>query len=102
MHELAPESRESPSRRARVVVGGRVQGVGFRAYVLGEASTLPVAGWVRNRLDGRVEALVEGAAEAVEILVERMRAGPTFSRVDEVQVEWEPWVGDLEGFEVRR
>jgi acylphosphatase len=71
----------------RAVVQGRVQGVGFRYYAARAARELGVAGWVRNLPDGSVETLVEGDAAAVEGYLDRLRRGPTASRVDGVVVE---------------
>lgn len=62
-------------------VSGRVQGVGFRAWLRREALREGVAGWVRNRRDGTVEAVLQGEAEAVEALVRRARLGPPAARV---------------------
>ena len=77
--------------RRRVVVSGQVQGVGFR-YTLGRAAeTRGVAGWVRNRADGTVEAVFEGEPDAVEALVRLCREGPRGADVDRVEVfEEEP------------
>jgi acylphosphatase len=66
---------------------GRVQGVGFRDALRHEARRLGVNGWVRNRSDGSVEALAQGAPGAVEALVSWARRGPPGSRVEGVQVE---------------
>lgn len=65
----------------RVVVEGRVQGVGFRHAAVQAAITLGVTGWVRNRRDGSVEAFVQGDAAAVERFVEWCRRGPPPARV---------------------
>jgi len=65
-----------------VAVHGRVQGVGFRAFVEGEALARGVEGWVRNRRDGSVEAVFIGEAEAVAAMVEACRRGPFGARVD--------------------
>lgn len=70
-----------------VRVSGRVQGVFYRAWTAEQARDLGVAGWVRNCPDGSVEALLEGTAEAVANLVERMRHGPPAARVGDVMVE---------------
>jgi acylphosphatase len=70
----------------RVLIAGRVQGVGFRWGVEREAGRLGVEGWVRNLSDGRVEARFEGAAEAVDGLVEYCREGPDTARVESVSV----------------
>jgi acylphosphatase len=71
----------------RAVVQGRVQGVGFRYYAAHAAREFGVSGWVRNLPDGSVETLVEGDAAAVEGYLDRLRRGPSASRVDGVVVE---------------
>ncbi len=86
--------------RAHVFVAGRVQGVGFRAYTVDEAGVRRVAGWVRNTLDGRVEAVFEGERAAVEAMIEWCRKGPRAARVSSVDVTWEEPVGEV-GFAVR-
>ena len=73
------------ARRCRVC--GRVQGVGFRFFVAAEAERLKVGGYVRNRDDGSVEAFIEGEEAGVLALVERLRQGPHWSRVEDVHVE---------------
>lgn len=75
--------------RRRVVVRGRVQGVWFRQSTLRTATALQVGGWVRNRLDGTVEAVFEGPADAVEAAVAWCAAGPPGARVEDVAVEVE-------------
>ena len=60
----------------RLIATGRVQGVGFRQFVLRIAHELNVTGWVRNRADGTVEAIVCGDAAAVEAMIDRARRGP--------------------------
>lgn len=61
---------------AHILVHGRVQGVGFRAWVQHQAELRGLKGWVRNRRDGTVEALVSGPAEAVEAMLRVCRRGP--------------------------
>ena len=87
--------------RRRVVVSGRVQGVGFRAETRFMAEACGVVGWVRNRPDGSVEASFEGDPQAVEALVGFCRTGPRLARVERVDVFEEPVEG-LAGFEFRR
>ncbi|HWC91581.1 MAG TPA: acylphosphatase [Pseudolabrys sp.] len=65
-----------------VAIRGRVQGVGFRAFVEHEALRRGVAGWVRNRRDGSVEAVFSGAPEAVAAAIEACRRGPPGARVE--------------------
>jgi acylphosphatase len=72
--------------RRRVLVDGRVQGVFFRQSCRREAELRGVTGWVRNRSDGRVEAVFEGSPDAVEAMVAWCRGGPPGARVDEVEV----------------
>ena len=69
----------------RITFYGKVQGVGFRAFVFMHAERLKLDGFVRNRKDGTVEALCCGAAQAVEELLETCRKGPPASRVDKVE-----------------
>lgn len=77
----------SPAHRsAHLHIEGRVQGVGFRYWTGGEAHRLGLAGWVRNRRDGSVEAVVHGAPDAVEAMIAACRLGPRAARVDRVVV----------------
>ena len=86
--------------RRRVVVRGRVQGVFFRDAAQQEAARAGVAGWVRNRDDGAVEAVFEGDPGAVERLVEWCRSGPSSADVEDVEATEEEPEG-LSGFETR-
>ena len=70
----------------RLVVRGRVQGVGFRAFVEETAFDLGLRGWVRNRRDGSVEAVAAGAPTAVDAFIEAVRLGPRAARVDAVDI----------------
>lgn len=72
--------------RRRIVVEGRVHGVGFRASCAGIARRLDLQGWVRNRPDGTVEVLAAGSAQAVEELTQWCRHGPPTARVLRVMV----------------
>ena len=67
-------------------ISGRVQGVGFRIYMERKARELNVTGWVRNRGDGSVEAVVEGAPGAVEAMIAWARRGPSSAVVSEVRI----------------
>lgn len=69
-----------------VHVTGRVQGVWFRAWTREQAQELGVSGWVRNRSDGSVEAVVSGPSEAVEALITALREGPPAAEVEDVRV----------------
>ncbi|HSN21189.1 MAG TPA: acylphosphatase, partial [Usitatibacter sp.] len=90
----------SESRRTvRLVVRGRVQGVGYRFATVREAVRLGISGWVRNRADGSVEALAQGTPAAIDALVEWAQRGPPASRVEDVDVS--EAAGEFESFEVR-
>jgi acylphosphatase len=88
------------SVRRHVTVSGEVQGVFFRETARRKATEAGVAGWITNRSDGRVEAVFEGPAEAVDELVEFCRQGPTAATVEDVDVKTEEPEG-LSGFDVR-
>lgn len=84
----------------RVVISGRVQGVGFRWSVQREARRLGIGGWVRNLPDGRVEALFEGEDRAVESAVEFAGRGPDNATVQSARATTVPGEGSLE-FRIR-
>ena len=88
------------TKRVHVFISGRVQGVGFRNYVEGQARKVKVTGFVRNLADGRVEAVVEGPAEAVQAVVDEMKHGPRSARVEKFEVKDEPPAGDFDSFEI--
>lgn len=89
--------------RVHIWVKGRVQGVGFRAYVeYGARQIEGLTGWVRNVGYDRVEAIAEGDRAEVERFIEMMKEGPRGSRVDETNVEWEKPTGEFQMFGVRR
>jgi acylphosphatase len=71
----------------RLTIRGRVQGVGFRAWVSDRADEQGIAGWVRNRRDGSVEALVSGPSDVVDRFVQDVRRGPPGARVKSVDIE---------------
>ena len=82
-----------------LIVSGRVQGVGFRFYMERKAREHGVAGWVRNRRDGTVEAMVQGSADAVQAMIGWARRGPPSAVVADVQVE--DGSGEYSAFEAR-
>ena len=85
--------------RRRVIVRGRVQGVFFRDTLRRMAETRGVSGWARNRDDGAVEAILEGAGDAVESMLRFCREGPERAEVEDVEVLEEEPEG-LSGFRV--
>lgn len=87
--------------RVHLVVHGRVQGVYFRQSSAEEAGRLEVRGWVRNRRDGTVEAVVEGARAQVDAFVAWCRRGPPMAVVTQLDLTESEPVGLPEGFDVR-
>lgn len=87
--------------RAHIFVQGMVQGVFFRVKTRQKAKVLGVTGWVKNLPDGRVEAVFEGGKEKVEQIIEWIKKGPLFSRVDDVKIDFEECKGEFENFEIR-
>ena len=83
-----------------VSITGRVQGVFFRGWMREQAEELGVTGWVRNCPDGRVETHVEGAAAAVEQMIELLREGPPAAQVENVRI-WDVDTFEFDDFEVR-
>lgn len=71
--------------QVRVVIHGRVQGVWFRGWTVEEARARGLKGWVRNRRDGTVEAIFDGADQAVAAMIEACREGPPAARVTEIE-----------------
>jgi acylphosphatase len=95
-------SSASPgSARLDATVVGRVQGVGFRYFVLREAMALGLDGWVANTSDGAVRCVAEGARPSLETLLQRLHEGPVSATVDRVSAAWMPATGTLGPFEVR-
>lgn len=74
-------------RYARLIIHGRVHGVGFRAFVEREAIDRKIAGWVRNRRDGSVETVIAGDEITLDEMIEACGRGPAVARVDWVDIE---------------
>jgi len=89
-----------PAIRAHVYISGHVQGVYFRAETLNLARRLGVTGWVRNLWDGRVEAVFEGEAQAVEQMIQWCWRGPEGAAVENVEVRYESATGEFGGFRI--
>ena len=84
-----------------LVIHGRVQGVWYRGWAVDTARSLGLAGWVRNRRDGTVEAVVQGGREAVERFIALARDGPPSAGVERIEVSDEE-TAVLSGFDQRR
>lgn len=87
--------------RLHLWVTGRVQGVGFRAFVQDVAESLGVNGWVRNVGWNQVESVAEGPRSELEKFSQRVQRGPSVSRVDEFHEDWEIPTREFDSFEIR-
>jgi acylphosphatase len=87
--------------RLHLWVSGRVQGVGFRAYVVDQFRIFGVKGWVRNVGYDQVEAVAEGRRDSLERFAEAVGQGPRAARVDEAHSEWEACTGEFQRVEIR-
>lgn len=88
-------------KRVHIRVFGDVQGVGYRFNVIEETRNLNLLGWVRNTPSGGVEIVAEGEKTSLEKLIEWCDEGPTFSRVENVDVEWQKYTGEFSTFDVK-
>jgi len=86
--------------RLHAFILGDVQGVSFRWFVGEEAMRLGLRGWVRNRRDGRVEVLAEGERPSLTVLLEGLRRGPRFARVEGVDIDWTEASGEFSDFRI--
>jgi acylphosphatase len=87
--------------RVRIKVYGMVQGVFFRAHTQEEAARLGLTGYVKNTIDGGVEAVAEGDRETLQKLVAWCRHGPPAAKVDSINVEWLKATGEYSNFRIR-
>ena len=83
-----------------IYISGRVQGVGFRAFTRSQAAVLDIKGWVKNLHDGRVEAVIEGKKNNVAQMLNKLKKGPSFARVDDFEVS-EQKIDNFDDFEIR-
>jgi acylphosphatase len=89
------------TERLEAVVHGRVQGVGYRIFVIRQATRLGLTGWVANEPSGRVRCVAEGPRDALETLLGILRAGPAGAAVERVDASWSPPSGSFADFDVR-
>ena len=88
-------------QRLDATVRGRVQGVGFRYFVIHRAMDLRLTGWVANEHDGSVRCVAEGPRPAVEQLLRSLETGPAGAVVERVTTAWGPATSSFRSFEVR-
>ena len=92
---------QNESVRVHIHVNGRVQGVGFRGFVMEVGSRLELTGWVRNVGYDEVETVAEGHRSALEHFLEEVSRGPRGAHVDGVHSDWETATGEFPRFEMR-
>jgi acylphosphatase len=95
-------SIENEQARLHVYVSGRVQGVGFRYFVLDHAQRLNLTGWVRNLWNGGVELIAEGEQAQLEQLLAVIKRGPAGARVNKIEPRWSAFAGEFGGFHIRQ
>jgi acylphosphatase len=88
--------------RVHILISGKVQGVFFRLETYHRAIEKNVTGWVKNRSDGRVEAIFEGNKENVQRLIDFCENGPKGAIVNKVEIKWERYTGTFSDFKIRR
>lgn len=86
--------------RMHLIIEGRVQGVWFRESTRREAVALKLTGWVKNRPDGTVEAVIEGPEQEVNQLVVWCHQGPPAARVSGIRKDQETWQGEFDAFDI--
>ena len=101
MRDGEPGRRLQAVRRLEAVAHGRVQGVGYRMFVVDAATGLDVVGWVANEAGGSVRVVAEGPEPRLLELLRALRDGPVGARVDRVDERWSGAIGDFERFSVR-
>jgi len=90
----------NPSR-ARIIISGYVQGVGYRFFACDRAQSLGIAGFVKNRPDGQVEVVAEGDKDILEDFISILKRGPSVASVNDVKVSWENSSGEFRSFNIR-
>ena len=86
--------------KVNLTISGKVQGVGFRYFVLRQAQELGILGWVSNKPNGDVEAFAQGEKADLEQFIAKVKKGPSFSRVEDVSLFWVNEADQYFGFEI--
>ena len=95
---MSSQLEDTPTVKMKIT--GKVQGVGFRYFVLRKAQELGIKGWVSNKSNGNVEALAHGEKADLEQFIAKVKEGPSFSRVDDVNLNWVNEAEQYFGFEI--
>ncbi len=99
---MSIETTEKSQRKcARVVVYGRVHGVGFRHFAQATATRCGLVGWVRNNYDGTVEIWAEGLEDAFDPFLKVLKRGPSSSHVRTIDIQWQSPLGKFHSFNIR-
>lgn len=86
-------------KRVQIIISGLVQGVGYRIWMKKNALDLGLTGWVKNRSDGKVEAVIEGKSESVTMLVHLVKHGPDAAKVVKLEIYPEAYNGEFSDFD---
>ncbi|UCH33320.1 MAG: acylphosphatase [Armatimonadota bacterium] len=89
-----------PDQRLHATIRGRVQAVGFRAFVQRRAIELGLTGWVRNTVGDEVEVVAEGREKSLQALLGHLRRGPASARVEAVDAQWRAAIGEFRSFRI--
>jgi len=92
----------SAKKRVKLLISGRVQGVGFRFNAKRKAKKLRVKGWVKNLDNGKMKAVVEGEEKDLEKLIEWVKKGPFTAKVTDTDIEFEDYKGEFNKFKIER
>lgn len=87
-------------QKAKLIISGLVQGVGFRYFAKREAQKSNLMGYIKNLPDGKIESVVEGSLEAIGEFTEALRRGPSHSNVEELDIKYEDFTGEFRGFRI--
>ena len=96
-----PSSQIKRKLAVHIIIKGKVQGVSFRYFTLKQARELEITGWVQNKPNGNVEAFAKGDETNLEIFINKLRQGSSFSRVDDVILNWEHKESNYEDYSIR-
>ena len=86
------------NKRYQIIISGRVQGVAFRHNALQKANEFGITGWIKNRLDGKVESVIEGEELAAKQMLAWLKGGPTHADVIDTEIKEYPYNGDFNSF----
>jgi acylphosphatase len=101
MEGMSQSDQSTKKEELYAVVAGRVQGVGFRYFVIQVAQTLGLQGYTRNESNGNVEVIAQGPRSALEQLLVLLRQGPSAAQVETVQATWRQPIEHVHGFHIR-